>query len=140
MSDEIMISIRPKWCELIKSGQKTAEIRKTRPADAENKAFYRVYIYQTGGGGVIGSFILRNFKYIQAAVHPDGTRHLYNVLGLQHCVDDEVLFNYLYRETGRGDPYPGGWAWLIEDLVIFDKPMNLEQFGLKRPPQSWQYI
>ena len=27
----VLISIRPKWCELIASGKKTVEVRKTRP-------------------------------------------------------------------------------------------------------------
>lgn len=27
----VLISIRPKWCELIASGKKTLEVRKTRP-------------------------------------------------------------------------------------------------------------
>ena len=27
----VLISIQPKWCELIANGQKTIEIRKTRP-------------------------------------------------------------------------------------------------------------
>ena len=31
MSKAVMISIRPKWCEKICSGEKTIEVRKTRP-------------------------------------------------------------------------------------------------------------
>lgn len=27
----VLISIQPKWCELIASGEKTLEVRKTRP-------------------------------------------------------------------------------------------------------------
>ena len=27
----VLISIKPKWCELIASGKKTVEVRKTRP-------------------------------------------------------------------------------------------------------------
>ena len=28
---EVLISIQPKWCELIASGKKTVEVRKTKP-------------------------------------------------------------------------------------------------------------
>ena len=74
----IMISIQPKWCELIANGKKTIEIRKTRPrCDVP----FKCYIYCTkptyphedfitvdagtdkpffafyGGGKVIGEFI-----------------------------------------------------------------------------------
>ena len=31
MSKAVMISIRPKWCEKIINGEKTIEVRKTRP-------------------------------------------------------------------------------------------------------------
>lgn len=31
MKQAIMISIHPKWCELIANGKKTIEVRKTRP-------------------------------------------------------------------------------------------------------------
>lgn len=31
MSKAVMLSIRPKWCEKIVSGEKTIEVRKTRP-------------------------------------------------------------------------------------------------------------
>ena len=42
----VLISIQPKWCELIASGKKTVEVRKTRPM---NKAPLKVYIYCTQG-------------------------------------------------------------------------------------------
>ncbi len=32
MSKSVLISIKPKWCELIASGKKTVEVRKTKPA------------------------------------------------------------------------------------------------------------
>ena len=136
-SNDILISIRPKWVELIKSGQKIDEIRKTKPARLSSTPFYRVFIYETGGKGVIGSFVLRNVHYVQAWIDTDGTKHLGNTFGLRHCIDDFELFDYLYNEDHKKS---GGWAWRITELQIFDKPMRLERFGLKRPPQSWQYI
>lgn len=36
--------------------------------------------------------------------------------------------------------YGGRYAYHISDLQIFDKPLGLGEFGLKRPPQSWRYI
>lgn len=32
------------------------------------------------------------------------------------------------------------YAWHISNLVIFDEPKELSEFGLKRAPQSWEYI
>lgn len=44
MSKSVMISIRPKWCEKIVNGEKTIEVRKTRP---KLNTPFRVYIYCT---------------------------------------------------------------------------------------------
>ncbi len=40
----VLISIRPKWCELISSGEKTVELRKTRP---KLDVPFKCYIYCT---------------------------------------------------------------------------------------------
>lgn len=40
----ILISINPKWCEKIASGEKTIEVRKTRP---KLETPFKVYIYCT---------------------------------------------------------------------------------------------
>ncbi len=45
----VLISIRPRWCELIASGKKTIEVRKTRP---KIETPFKCYIYQTMTGYV----------------------------------------------------------------------------------------
>ena len=40
----VLISIQPKWCELIASGKKTVEVRKSRP---KLETPFKVYIYCT---------------------------------------------------------------------------------------------
>ena len=40
----VLISIQPKYCELIVNGKKTIEVRKTRP---KLETPFKVYIYQT---------------------------------------------------------------------------------------------
>ncbi len=44
MSRAVLISIQPKWCELIASGKKTVEVRKTKP---KIETPFKVYIYCT---------------------------------------------------------------------------------------------
>lgn len=46
MSKAVMISIRPKWCEKIVNGEKTIEVRKTRP---KLETPFKCYIYETQG-------------------------------------------------------------------------------------------
>ncbi len=48
MSKAVMISIRPKWCEKICSGEKTIEVRKTRP---KLETPFKCYIYCTKAKG-----------------------------------------------------------------------------------------
>lgn len=48
MSSAVMISIKPKWCEKIIAGEKTIEVRKTRP---NQETPFKVYIYCTAGTG-----------------------------------------------------------------------------------------
>ena len=50
----VLISISPKWCELIASGKKTIEVRKTRPKISMP---FKCYIYCTG----IKSMNLRDY-------------------------------------------------------------------------------
>ena len=46
-------------------------------------------------------------------------------------------FNDFVEEYGKGKDL---YAWHIDNLEIYDKPKELSEFGLKRPPQSWCYI
>lgn len=69
----VLISIQPKWCELIASGKKTVEVRKTRP---KLETPFKCYIYQTKRswvyrllkklglyqGKVIGEFVCDKIK------------------------------------------------------------------------------
>ena len=44
----VLISIKPKWCELIASGKKTIEVRMTRP---KQDTPFPCYIYETKAKG-----------------------------------------------------------------------------------------
>lgn len=137
---DILISIKPEWCEKILSGEKKSEIRKTRPKITGPEQ--TVYIYQTGNGGVIGSFHIGGFSYIQAWIDEEGEKHLGNALlwAMDCCLTNDELFNYIHREQKPEKPYPGGWAWFVKNPIRFKKPLHLSTFGMKRPPQSWCYV
>lgn len=161
MSKAVMLSIRPKWCEKIASGEKTIEVRKTRPKlDTPLKC----YIYCTQGddarrlrgswGKVIGEFICdRIYK-----IDKDSTDFLFKAGGLsvykqvaeEKCglcvaMTDDELHGYLGHYQGYG--------WHISDLRIYDTPRELSEFtglrdtrfgtapyDIKRAPQSWCYV
>ena len=136
----VLISIQPKWCELIASGEKTVEVRKTKP---KIETPFKCYIYETQGrtetpwidedgheifkgrGQVIGEFVCGRFTFLDAYYDTNGIRHLCNTAFVKSCVPDDELFDYLY---GKYEKKHGGWAWHISDLVIYDKPKELSEF------------
>lgn len=139
----VLISIRPTWCEKIASGEKTIEVRKTRP---KMETPFRCYIYQTGRGGVIGEFVCDEIISI------DGTGRISSDIARHTCLEPAEIHRYLGAAEGYG--------WHISDLRIYDAPKTLSEFWAerlctrgndrygctacwdckKRVPQSWQYV
>lgn len=157
----VLISIRPKWCELIASGKKTIEVRKTAP---KLPTPFKCYIYctsvksmnlqdyvavhrATGGavddwsGKVFGEFVCDLIGFHPGTDVPSS------------CVPIEEL-----KEYANGKMLV---RWHISDLKIYDKPRELSEFvngssrlefsktkdgfplkysGIQKPPQSWCYV
>ena len=137
----VLISIHPKWCELIASGKKTVEVRKTKP---KIETPFKCYIYQTkhGNGKVIGEFVCDKIVCFKNSLYDEALQETVS----RSCVPMYDLLVYI----GKQDY---GYGWHISDLVIYDKPRELDEFckpimptGLRyeddniRPPQSWCYI
>lgn len=132
----VLISIRPKWCELIASGEKTIEVRKTRP---KIETPFKCYIYETkarsdmptfvdedghvlctGRGQVIGEFVCDEIFPIR--VFENGTIQDYMFHRMEKsCVPYEDIANYIGNDRG-------GYGWHISDLKIYDKPRELSEF------------
>lgn len=136
MFKDVMISIHPKWCELIASGKKTVEVRKTRP---KIETPFKCYIYETksklpltysqviypvlsvvGRGKVIGEFVCDWIRPMSITyINPDSPFALREFPNT--CLTDKEIINYL----GNGKI---GYGWHISDLVIYDKPKELSEF------------
>jgi len=160
MSKAVMLSIRPKWCEKIASGEKTIEVRKTRP---KLDTPFKVYIYCTQSGvapgawgkqgKVIGEFTCDRIYWLAPLNHaPEDVEQ-------QACLTREEIVRYL-----KGV----GYGYHISDLRIYDQPRELTEFRracpndlycescamysnnngicnngalpLRHPPQSWCYV
>ena len=122
----VLISIRPKWCEKIASGEKTIEVRKTRP---KLQTPFRVYIYRTKG--TVPHII--NGKWVQMEV--SGTvigeftcDRIYGLAPLNHAPDDVEQQACLTREEIVRYLKGVGYGWHISDLKIYDKPKELGDF------------
>ena len=133
----ILISIQPKWCELITSGKKTIEVRKTAPKETPFKA----HIYQSKRNWiykilpwlkerrqkVIGEFVCDSVTCIQAYYGNSGEKHLTNLFGIDiknTCLSLHEIFDYIIGDKKDGT----GWLYHITDLKIYDKPKDLREF------------
>jgi len=129
----VLISIQPKWCELIVSGKKTVEVRKTRP---KLETPFKVYIYQTKNkwiykicerlglypGKVIGEFVCDSIDTI--AVYNEqiyAVEHFQQGILQQSCLMLEAVKDYLGVKNR-------GYAWHISNLEIYYKPRELSKF------------
>ena len=153
MNKAVLISIRPKWCEKIASGEKTVELRKTRP---KLDTPFRCYIYS--GGKVIGEFICNRInKLAKVGCFGGGELPRYRLMDAGFRGQSaEMLFWAAGITEAEAEAYLRGrygFAWRISDLVIYDTPRELGEFtGLRtlkngfelreldRPPQSWCYV
>lgn len=161
-----MISIRPKWCEKIISGEKAVEVRKNRP---KLETPFKCYIYETQGyvekdgimvfrlgGRVIGEFTCDRIFPINVFDNGSIQNWLFEHME-RSCLTYEELAGYI----GNGET---GYGWHISDLRIYDEPRELidferpyecnecdakwatecntchEEGKIKRAPQSWCYV
>ena len=139
----VLISIQPKWCELIASGKKTVEVRKTRPKletpfkcyiyctlsnvheclmqNESGVKFIRACNYKTaipiGGqianGKVIGEFVCDTFITDKTFGHDA-------LIRAAACMSDADAAAYCTKNIM--------YAWHISDLVIYDEPKELSEF------------
>lgn len=139
-----LISIKPKYCELIANGKKTIEVRKTKP---KLETPFKCYIYCTKpkpllalynkelfsafeeefdyynkntvikvNGKVIGEFVCDDLFTIGANAY--GHEYIERV----SCLSHKELENYQGEKTYI-------WGWHISDLKIYDEPKELKRFG-----------
>lgn len=149
MSKAVMISIRPKWCEKIVNGNKTIEVRKTRP---KMDAPFKCYIYCTIGGRDLNIPISQERlmrDYLETGSMESLNCPLGNgkVVGEFTCdrifpinvFDNGSIQNWFFEHMERScltyeelADYIGngrtGYGWHISDLRIYDAPRKLSEF------------
>lgn len=149
----VMMSIQPKWCELIASGKKTIEVRKTIP---KLETPFKCYIYETKAkdhyavfhentiGKVIGEFVCDEITEFYPTMDLKQLTSVHFQMCEKSCVDMENLYNYANDKILYG--------YHISNLVIYDKPKELTSFYrpdnaeldcfyfCEKPPQSWYYV
>lgn len=124
----VLASFKPQYCELIASGKKTVELRKTRP---KLDVPFKVYMYCTKGERV--ELILTRsekmselFGKNRVVVINKGFRKDEDVLLYSKVIGEFVCDGICTYRYSLEERY--GYAWHISDLVIYDKPKELSEF------------
>lgn len=139
----VLLSIQPKYCELIASGKKTIEVRKTRP---KIDTPFKCYIYCTKikngflkirnaieelgnpeyriDGKVIGEFVCDNM------LHSNENAFIGNKPLTQYVLKSSCLTMEEINQYRQGKNI---YAWHISDLKIYDKPKDLSEFYTYAP-------
>lgn len=150
MSKAVMISIKPKLCELIASGKKTVEVRKSRP---KIKTPFKCYIYCTkaenlydilwtgkqddigvinrqSNGYVIGEFVCDEILKISVLdfLGKNDVSILRNIDSktVEFCEKSCLSFKQIL-DYANGKPRM--YYWHISNLVIYDEPKRLGSFN-----------
>ena len=154
----VLISIRPKWVEKIVRGEKTSEVRKTRP---KLETPFKCYIYCTQASvryqTICGCHVLNSDELYR---HPEqGIKHgdsielmlcenytkdnflngkvigeficdrIYELAPLNYAPDDVEKQACLTREEIVNYLKGTGYGWHIVDLKIYDVPKILSEFS-----------
>ena len=142
MGNAVLISNKPKWCELIAIGQKKWELRKTKPKlkppfkvyiyETKEKAFADIGIYGKTKDGVRYNFVHRIGKVIGEFIC-DEIREVYQCnsgwVAENACVMRREFFDYLGIPQDTHFGYDKkAYAWHITDLKIYDEPKELGEF------------
>ena len=155
----VLMSIKPKGCELIAKGKKTKDLKKTAPA---LKTPFKCYIYCTkdelltkshynGGlyvthnkksksaleragnitfsGKVIGEFVCDRIEEISCYINASGHN--------EYLLDDTLLscFKLSYVEFYDYLNGEDGYGWHISELKIYDEPKELSEFISNTEPK-----
>lgn len=149
MQSKIIQSIHHEHAENILIGAKGYEMRKTAPKGG--KFPYIIYLYETkhpyrdadgilhpGAGAVVGFYVCKTIiktNAFGAALHKSNTPEEAAAraeIAKRACLTEEQLIAY----AGGKDVY----AYVVSAPTRFSKPRPLSDFGISRPPQSWQFI
>lgn len=139
----VLLSIKPKYCELIANGKKTIEIRKTKP---KLNTPFKCYIYCTKakrpdedymyviegneygqllycGGKIIGEFVCDGIIDLN-----DNGNEFVNPFNSEIT---ELLMPFSCLSYKELHDYANGkqlYGWHISDLKIYDTPKELREF------------
>lgn len=135
----IIATIKPCWLDKIRGGIKLEEVRKTIPG----RDFpVKVLCCASGTGGqILCEFTM--FGYHADTLNGIRTKNP-SIRDEDPIRQSQVSWRALKSYMKDQDIQPI-FFWQISNLIDYEstdgyRVRNISEFGLKRPPQSWQYI
>lgn len=111
----VLISINPKWCDLIVAGKKTIEVRKSKP---NIETPFKVYIYQTlskdrqfvkSNGKVFGEFVCEKVTNFDGEFWDNETFERIQEFYKPDDFDEFGEYEYKTIATNECDNYKENW-------------------------------
>ena len=112
---DIVLALKPKWLELILSGKKYAEIRRTLPANL--KKGDKVYLYSRGNIHGVASV-----EDVYEVVDYFTKRSYASCCATGACLTEQEILDYWNGVTGNGRFATKPGAILLQDVERFDDP------------------
>ncbi|MBQ9292863.1 MAG: hypothetical protein IJ211_06320 [Campylobacter sp.] len=121
--ETILLSIKPEYVKKILSGDKQYEYRRI----LAKKAVKRIIIYCTYPHmRIVGEVEVKNTISMSPL-------DLWNATSDKSGIDEKTFFQYFSGSENAN-------AYSLGKVKKYKKPKNLMEFGIKSPPQSFQYI
>lgn len=121
----VLLSIKPKYAELIRSGLKKYEFRRKI---FKKTSGCKIFIYSTSPVKKITGV------FDASIIHQDSPYRIWDMFGEYSGISEEDFFQYF-----RG--CETAYAIEIRNLVIFEKPHDPSNYFLEfTPPQSYRYF
>lgn len=166
MNKSVLLSVRPRYCELIANGKKTIEVRKTRPKletpfkcyiyCTAPKKFYKIsehmatsseYLHLCNGKVTMSDgfefFGRADYKVLNRKVIGEFVcDHITNLFTNsrfwldEKAVEQACLTGEQIREYANGKD---AYGWHISALQIYDKPKELSEFRKPIMPMGLRY-
>ena len=125
----IIMTIKRLNLRNMESGIKRYELRKTVPRRTDGKPCRVLLCVSGGGGDIVAEFTADRFINLTETDPVE--------LARLACITAAEAEGY--RKKGRGELY----GWGVKDFRKYperDRPLHINDIGLDRPPQSWQYV
>ena len=119
----MLLSIKPKYAKVILEGKKQYEFRKTRPKAGVNRIIFYASSPQKQ---VVGEAVIDEVL--------EGTpKEIWEIARTAAGITKKFFFSYY---SGKDKAI----AYKLKDVMIYEEPKKLSDYGIRQAPQSFIYL